>query len=1108
MGTFITNTEEKNFKKRLQTLIKNSAELKFLVGFFYFSGIKELYETLNDLYEANQLNDEHIKILVGLNIDEGNYGLCEIAKLSKILDPNKIKEDFFNSFIKAFNSSQLDIKEVYEQIKFFIKLLKEGKLIIKKTRRPNHAKLYLFKMNDTIKEVLPNLFITGSSNLTKAGLIAQDEFNVEVKDYGFEDAEEYFDKQWNLAIGLDKDDINKFIKLLLNDTFFKEITPFNAYVYLLKTYIELHKGKTLSREIISLMEEKGYKPYTYQLEAVSQAIANCEAHGGTLLADVVGLGKTVIACMVAKALGNRGIVICPPHLIGDENKTSGWKKYLEDFKLWGWEVRSVGKLEETLKFVNEHEDIEIVIVDEAHRFRNESTQQYHYLREICRGKTVILLTATPFNNRPSDLFSLLKLFTIPKKSTILLDENLQSRFIDYENKFRKLAYIKNYYNSADKQRRQRAKKFYKELFGDSIVDITNVKKRTRMLARQIRTILEPVVIRRNRLDLRHYKEKIELPQVKDPIEWFFELTQEQLNFYDFVIQAFAPYDEGGIFSGAIYFPAKYEKGLTDILDFEELILNEEESFLYTYQKNLYDFMRRLLVKRFESSFGAFYESINRFKEIHKTALDFIKKTNKFILDRQLMDDIVTADPEKILQELEKYEKALKEEKINKKFHKVYDIEKFKDKEKFIEDIEKDIKLFDSLIKTMDKIGLKDNDPKSQKLIEGIKEFLDENRKVVIFTEYLDTAKHLREILEEAFEEDVLFAFGSFSKSTISALYRNFDAQYPEQEDRYKILLTTDKLSEGFNLNKAGAVINYDIPWNPVRVIQRVGRINRIGKKVYDEIYIVNFFPTEKGSDIVKSREIAQTKMFMIHNVLGEDAKIFDPDEEPHPSELYRRLTTYIEEEEESFYTKIKREFESLTKHSPEVLQEIQCMPKRVKVAKKGDQKELMVIVKKGKDLFVGYKDYAQKLPIATTFEEVFEKIKTTPHEKSLPLSEEFWIHYNMVLEKEAYSKNSTPRSNEISVKAFNLLNYLLQLDNDKIKPLRPFISNLIEDIRSYGSLSEYVLSEIVSHEKDLNVLAEKLSELKDEIGENFLEKLEKHLKGITEEIIIAIENQD
>lgn len=124
------------------------------------------------------------------------------------------------------------------------------------------------------------------------------------------------------------------------------------------------------------------------------------------------------------------------------------------------------------------------------------------------------------------------------------------------------------------------------------------------------------------------------------------------------------------------------------------------------------------------------------------------------------------------------------------------------------------------------------------------------------------------------------------------VYEKFDASFEKQKDEYTILLTTDKLSEGVNLNRAGVVVNYDIPWNPVRVIQRVGRINRIGKKVYDNIYIVNFFPTEKGADIVRSREIAESKMFMIHNVLGEDSKIFSPDKEPQPSELYERLTTY------------------------------------------------------------------------------------------------------------------------------------------------------------------------------------------------------------------------
>jgi len=444
LSTFITNHENKDLKSRLKELIEISRELKFLVGFFYFSGIKEYYETLIKLYEEGKLLQEQIKILVGLNVDKGNYGLYEVSTEFKDKNKDKYIQALINSVKTAFTSSELDTEEIYQQVEFFIKLLEEKIIVIKKTKEPNHSKLYLFKTNE---RSAPHLFITGSSNLTRAGIISQIEFNVEIKDYGFKEAEKYFDDQWKNAISLSEDDVRKLIHTIENETALRKITPFLAYVYLLKTYIDTHKTKDISKDLIDLMMRKDYKPYSYQMEAVSQAIANCESHGGTILADVVGLGKTVVACMVAKSLGKRGIVIAPPHLIGTEDKSIGWKKYLEDFELYGWETFSLGKLEKVLEFVRDHDNIEVVIVDEAHRFRNENTHSYHYLKEICRGKTVLLLTATPFNNRPSDIYALLKFFTIPKKSTIIFDEDIKSKFEEYENLFNKLSYIKNHYNS-------------------------------------------------------------------------------------------------------------------------------------------------------------------------------------------------------------------------------------------------------------------------------------------------------------------------------------------------------------------------------------------------------------------------------------------------------------------------------------------------------------------------------------------------------------------------------------------------------------------------------------------------------------------------------------
>ncbi len=1129
---FITNTPEKNLEKRIKELIAKSSQLKFLVGFFYFSGLNIFYETLKEFYQNGKLSQEFLKILVGLNVDVGIYGIYENAKKLKNFNINNLKQDFFNSIKKAFTSTELDNQLIYEQIDFFKELLLKKIIVIRKTKEPNHAKLYLFKMDENSRVILPGLIITGSSNLTKAGIREQDEFNVEIKDYGFKEAEEYFDNLWQKAIELNEDDIQKVIQIFDKETFFRKITPFEAYVYLLKTYLELHQGSYQIEDLKLILKERGYKAFDYQLTAVSQALANCEVHGGCILADVVGLGKSIIACLTAKALGKRGIVICPPHLIGNQDKTSGWKKYLEDFKLWDWEVWSLGKLKEALNFVKNHPEIEIIIVDEAHRFRNQRTESYHYLREICRGKTVLLLSATPFNNRPSDIFALLKLFTIPKRSTIVYDQNLEDRFRAYESEFQKLAYIKKHWNSQDSTKKRRAVSYYNSIFSEklshiSFNDLAKVNDRAKKLALKIKGVLEVIVIRRNRLDLKYFKdyENIEFSEIKDPIEVFFELTKEQLEFYDEVIKSFYLVQEGGKFKGAVYLPILYEKGINfDYFNSQEQeeSLNKD-SFIFLYQRNLYDLMRRLLVKRFESSFGAFYQSLKNFIEFYKLSLDFAKKTQKFILDKKLMEDIYNKDEDSILEELLNYKKTLQEEKINSQFYKIYEINKFKLKEEFFNDIESDIALFEDLMSKMDSLSLLENDSKANKLIEVVKNFLKDKRKVVIFTEYRDTVFHLKRFLQKHFSNRVLVAVENLSNKTIREIYTNFDAQYSEQEDNYDILLTTDKLSEGFNLNRAGVVINYDIPWNPVRVIQRVGRINRIAKKVYDEIYIINFFPTEKGADHVRSREIAESKMFMIHNVLGEDSKIFSPDEEPQPSELYKRLITIPqEEEEESFYTKVKKEFDSIISKNPKVLENLKNLPVRIKISKKGNDNELMVFIKKNKDLFIGYQNYNNKYPENLNFQQVFEKIKADITDINLPLSNLFWKNYHQILEGTFFEQYQTIRaSNTLYEISYRTLKGIIQLQHQKLKPYYPFISNLMEDIREYHTVSEYLLEEIAQLEEIINKInnlkdnnfdkmllkiIEKLEAIKNELGEDFILKIQRYLKEHHEEIIIAIEN--
>ena len=1115
MKNFITNNSETNLKKRLIELIQKSDELKFLVGFFYFSGIRELYEGLKDNPDVN------IKVLVGLNVDKTNFGLLEFAERDNQLSDEERCYKFLQSVKKSLNSEDFDTQEFYRQVRYFIKLIGEGRLIIRKTYNPNHAKIYLFKLEEG-QVGRKNLFITGSSNLTKAGITTQEEFNVEISDFGFEDAEKYFNSLWDEAVKITEDDVIKkrLIEVVEKDTLVKDITPFEAYVLVLKTYLDSYEQKEIGQSLIKILEENGYTPYRYQIDAVRQALAVIEKNNGVIIADVVGLGKTIIACAVARELKIRGIVICPPGIVGDKNKNSGWMKYTEEFRLYDWEVRSLGDLENIADFVNKARDIEVVIIDEAHRFRNQDTKDYEYLKNICRNKIVILLTATPFNNRPGDILSLLKLFITPKKSSITLENNLVDKFRTLKGIFDRLAYIKKYHNSPNEYKRKKAEDYYKGFFEEAIINLHKVKQRSHYLAKQIRDVIEPVTIRRNRLDLQNnpfYKDEVKnLSRLKDPKEWFFELTKEQSEFYDRVISNyFGDPDEGGQFMGAIYRPFEYEIEREKVKDEK---LTDKENFQFIQQRNLYDFMRRLIVKRFESSFGSFEQSIKNFKKITENALDFINKTQRYILDRSLLEKIYDLDLEQIEEHLKDYSEKIRNGDYPKN-HKIYELNKLKYKDDFLAHINADLLLFDNILKELSNLDLVKNDPKTDCLLRNIKDTLKQKpnrgepkRKIVIFSEYLDTVKYLEPILKKEFKERLLIMGRDLSSSKIIHLNKNFDASYDSQEDEYDILLASDRISEGFNLNRAGMVINYDIPWNPVRVIQRVGRINRISKNVFDELYIVNFFPTEKGAELVKSREIASNKMFLIHNTLGEDAKIFDIDEEPTPSGLYDRIQQNPDNlEQEGFYTRMLTKYLEIKKEHPELIKDLKNYPNRIKVAKRSNENELLVFLKKGRMYIhaVRYDAEKESQMYQPTFEEVFDKIACDIDEKKVPLSNVFWDWYEKV---KKFREHRLPTSEQsLEQKALNNLNTFIKKSWEELLPYMDFLRTLREDIIDYGTLSDYTLRRIAnmlnSDDNNRKRTVQEISSLKDELGEDYLQKEKDKQKDLSKEIIIAIENR-
>lgn len=1120
-NNFITNSgENASLKKRLGKLISASQELKFLVGFFYFSGWQEIYKKL----EGNP--KVKIKILVGLQVDKYLSSIVEVG----LQDDSLSQEEHFTQFIKsmgfAINNAEMDNEEFYNQLAFFIQLLEEGRLIIRKTLDPNHAKVYLFNLDGQYQDLfnVKGEFITGSSNLTKAGLRGQQEFNVEIKDYGFETAETYFDELWETAVPITEAENGTkiIVDFLKNKSQASLITPFEAYALILKTYIELQESKKINDAITRLLDENGFEKYQYQLDAVNQAMNIIETYNGVIVADVVGLGKSVIASLIANQIGKRGLILCPPGLIGSKKESSGWYEYWNRFKLYNWDIESSGNLEAVAESLQKNDlGYQVIIVDEAHKFRNQDTSAYEALMDICRGKKVILLSATPFNNSPADVFSLLKLFLVPGASGITIESDLEGRFNAYNYRFKRLSNILKNYNSNNQEKRDKAKNDYVRLFGGSNVDISLVKLDVSNMASDIKNIITPVVIRRNRLDLKtdfEYKKEISnLSEVKDPEEQFYELSTEQSVFYNKIITDY--FSETGTFKGAIYKPNEYESQKKD-----EDKLSEDDNRAFQQQRNLFDFMRRLLVKRFESSFGAFEKSIERFLRTNKMVLSFIEKSGKYVLDRKVIENIYDdsdgADDftyEEIKKALEEFERdAVNHTKP--KHTKIYDIETFQFKKEFIADIKSDIKLFERIEEEIKELDIIKNDPKRKAVLETIKEVLKKEknpkRKIVLFTEYTDTVRHLQGFFEKELLGRAMFCDGVITKKFAKDLDANFNAKHDEQADDFDVIITSDKLSEGLNLNRAGLIINYDIPWNPTRVIQRVGRINRMSAKVFDELYIYNFFPTDQGADIVKSREIAQQKMFLIHSALGEDSKIFDADEEPTPSGLYNKANSNPEENEElNINTIIRNDFNEIVENHPEVIRKISDLPNRVKTAKLYKENNVVVLRKKGMALFSIIHQYNKEKPKdkpeEKTFEELIEFVKCKPDEERQPLNSAFWNSYEEI---KAFRPKYKSSKSELALenKANIALKTLLKVKRDDLdQDLVSFIDTLLKDIKKYKTLPKYTLRKLklTENKNRYDELIENIKDLRTRIGDDYLSFILSRVDSIENDVIIAIGNK-
>ena len=269
---------------------------------------------------------------------------------------------------------------------------------------------------------------------------------------------------------------------------------------------------------------------------------------------------------------------------------------------------------------------------------------------------------------------------------------------------------------------------------------------------------------------------------------------------------------------------------------------------------------------------------------------------------------------------------------------------------FLIDLEKDLSLLRQIRAEWQTI---ERDPKWNAFSKILKkdEILKRN-KIILFSESKETAEYLVKKLQENGEKVFLFT-GSSTQKERDTVIQNFDAKAFHPKNNYRILVTTDTLSEGVNLHRSNAVINYDIPWNPTRMIQRVGRVNRVDTE-FETIYTFNFFPSEQGNNLIKLRESAEAKIQAFIEMLGADARLLTDGEEIKSHDLVDRLLskrtiTGEDEEQESEleYLNIIRE---IRKKQPDLFEKIKKMPRKARAGKFSNQETdaLLTYLRRGK----------------------------------------------------------------------------------------------------------------------------------------------------------------
>lgn len=832
--------------KEFEGILQHNQYIKNLdavVGFLRASGYFSLRPFLDNI--------NRVRILIGIDVDK--Y-IAQAANQGRIFfgAEEEVREECLRKIRRDIEASNYK-KEVEDGMFQMIQDLIDGKLELRAhPSKKIHAKLYILYPDD-FNQYSQGVAITGSSNLSGNGLgISEDkqyEFNVKLDRYDdVKFAKDEFEQLWKEAEGcaITAEDV----KASVDRTYLKgDVKPYDLYIKMLMEYFSDRVLATDDNNPFGMPE--GYTKYDYQMDAVVEGYQKLIRYDGFFLADVVGLGKTVIATMIAKKyLIENGrdktkiLVVYPPAV--EQN----WKATFKDFGIDKYaKFITNGSLSKVLDEENYNywnaDEYDLILVDEAHKFRSHTTSAFEQLQEICKmprieqgnipgyKKKVMLISATPMNNTPADIYNEIQLFQDPRRCTIDGVANLTAFFSPLIKEFQQLRKDPNF-------------------------DVTQFKK----LAEHVRDrVIKPLTVRRTRTDIesvaRYNKDVNGFPKVERPNASSYELNERLADLFESAMQTLDKELTYARYQAIAYLKPEVSNGLYDNA---ELI-----------SRSLAGIRKNGLVKRLESSFYAFQVSLGNFRQANQNMIDMFNRDKVFIAPDLDINNLLESG----------YTDEEIEEKLNAKAednpkNSVFKADDFKPE--FIEMLQSDQDTLERMCKAWEKITDAD-DSKFAKFNELLKhELFKEERnpeqKLVVFSESVDTVKYLERRINR---KDVLVISADNRSKLFKTIRENFDANYKTKLNDYNIILTTDVLAEGVNLHRANVIVNYDTPWNSTRLMQRIGRVNRIGS-ASKHIYNYVFYPSREGNREINLNQIALSKIQTFHSTFGEDNQIYSQQE--------------------------------------------------------------------------------------------------------------------------------------------------------------------------------------------------------------------------------------